>query len=278
MAALASYLDAKANAGQWYVRIEDLDPPREIPGATDDILRALDLLGLHWDGEIVFQSRRHADYDQILDTLASQGHAYYCTCSRGMLAGSEGAYPGYCRDRRLPHQAGAAMRCKVDKHPVSFSDRMQGCFTQQLATGSGDFVIKRKDGFHAYQLAVVVDDGWQQITHVVRGIDLLDSTPRQIHLQGLLGLPTPSYAHIPVLINQHQQKISKQNLAMAVDTSAPAQVLFQTLTYLQQQPDPGLVRADRNTVMEWAIAHWNPARLAGLSQVPEIAAFPTAAV
>lgn len=279
MAALASYLDAKSNAGRWYVRIEDLDPPREIPRATDQILRTLDRLGLHWDGEIVFQSQRFADYEMILDSLASQSLAYYCTCSRGILAGgSDSAYPGYCRDRHLPRQAGAAIRCKVDNHPVTFTDRMQGSCTQQLETCIGDFVIKRKDGLHAYQLAVVVDDGWQQITHVVRGIDLLDSTPRQIHLQGLLGLPTPSYAHIPVLINQHQQKISKQNLAQAVDASAPAKVLFQALTYLQQQPDPSLVRADRNTVMEWGIAHWNPARLAGIGQVPEIAASSPAAV
>lgn len=278
MAALASWLDAKAHAGQWFVRIEDIDPPRESPGATADILRALDLLGLQWDGDIVYQSQRHAAYEEALTSLLQQKLAYYCTCSRGLLAGTDGHYPGFCRNLLRSYSDDAAIRCKVSALPCGFIDELQGPCSQLLETECGDFVIKRKDGLPAYQLAVVVDDAWQQITHVVRGLDLLDSTPRQIHLQRLLQLPTPSYSHIPVLINKQQQKLSKQNLAAAIDTGSPVKVLYQTLLYLQQQPEPGLIKADRNTILEWAVSHWNSSQLAGIRLIPEIAAFPTAAV
>src|SRR5439155_8369804 len=236
IAALASWLDARAAGGQWLVRIEDLDRPRAVPGAADEILRALERLGLHWDGEVVYQSRRDALYSAALDKL--RAHTYWCSCTRREIADSslalatDGAhiYPGTCRARKAP--GGRALRIRTDKEEIRFRDRLQGAQSQVLERDIGDFVLYRADGLFAYQLAVVVDDAAQGITDVVRGADLLDSTPRQIHLQQLLALPTPRYLHVPVALDTAGGKLSKQTAAAPIETDPCA--LRRALAFLGQ--------------------------------------------
>jgi glutamyl-Q tRNA(Asp) synthetase len=278
MAALASWLDARAHAGIWLLRMEDLDPPRESPQAASRILSDLEALGLWWDGPVVYQSQRHEAYEAALATLTAAGHTFWCDCTRQQLAGHHGRYPGTCRQRNLPAGADRALRCRVTNDTLRFDDALQGPQASQLERETGDFIIKRRDGLHAYQLAVVVDDAWQGVTHVVRGIDLLDSTPRQLYLQHLLKLDTPHYAHIPVLVNDQGQKLSKQNLAEAVTASQPVRVLFDALQNLQQQPETGLLHADREDLLAWAVANWRPQLLSGVNSVSEIAAAANATV
>lgn len=189
VAALASYLDARAAGGRWRVRMEDLDPPREMPGAPAAILETLQGYGLEWDGEVAYQSQRHAAYQQVIDRLLSQGLAYACICSRKQLEPFNGIYPGTCRNAGHGTED-AAIRVRVPELVYRFEDRVQGLFEQHLGRESGDFVIRRRDGLYAYQLAVVLDDAWQGVTDIVRGADLLDSTPRHLYLQELLGLPS----------------------------------------------------------------------------------------
>jgi len=272
MAALASYLDARSRHGSWLVRMEDLDPPRESPEAASRILHDLEALGLHWDGPVVYQSQRHADYEAAIAQLTAAGHTFWCRCSRQDLAETGGHYPGTCRTLGLPAGPGKALRVQVPDSIVSFTDLLQGEQSLQLRQDAGDFIIKRKDGLYAYQLAVVVDDAWQRITHIVRGTDLLDSTPRQLHLQRLLGHATPHYAHIPVLVNAEGQKLSKQNFAAAIPVEQPVQVLYEALVRLQQCPDPQLLQADRDSVLAWALQHWSPGQLTGLRAVPDVSA------
>lgn len=278
MAALASYLDARANQGSWLLRMEDLDPPRESPAAASRILLDLEGLGLCWDGPVVYQSQRHLAYNDAIAALSAAGHTFWCTCSRQTLADAGGRYPGTCRELQHRPHSRAALRCRVPDDCIRFTDQWQGSQIQHLQQDAGDFIIKRKDGLYAYQLAVVVDDAWQGITHVVRGIDLLESTPRQIHLQRLLGLPTPCYAHIPVLVNHDGQKLSKQNHAEPVPTEDPSAVLYEALVRLQQQPDPQLLHADRDDLLTWALQHWKPERLTGLHSIPDVSAVTPPAV
>ena len=239
VAALASYLDAKAHGGHWHVRIEDVDETRCQPQFTDDILRTLTAFGLHWDGEVIFQSRRKARYEEVLKQLTAQGMTYACICSRREIAdsamfGIEGpVYPGTCRAANHP-RSGQAIRIITTDEPLRLSDRVQGMVEQTLQSQFGDFVIKRRDGLFAYQLAVVVDDADQQISHVVRGADLVDSTTRQIHLQRLLGLQTPQYLHIPVASNETGQKLSKQTLAPGIADGDVMIMLQRALRFLGQ--------------------------------------------
>lgn len=227
-AAMASYLDARANGGRWLLRIEDVDEARTIPGASEAIMDALLALGMRWDGDVVWQSQRGALYRAAFERLGS--HVYPCGCTRREIADSrigtaaDGAdiYPGACRHGLAPGKSARAWRVRVPEpgspdECIMFVDRSLGSQSQHLASEVGDFVLKRADGFWAYQLAVVVDDDAQGVTHVVRGADLLDSTPRQIHLQRLLHLPTPSYLHIPVVVNTAGEKLSKQTGAQALD-------------------------------------------------------------
>src|SRR5438132_6399603 len=251
IAAAASWLDARAAGGRWLVRIEDLDRPRCMPGAADAMLRTLDRLGLHWDGEVLCQSRRLEHYRAALDKLARQ--TYWCGCTRREIAdsslglASDGAhiYPGTCRHGTARKRA---LRVRTTAEPISFVDRVQGRCQQVLEQDIGDFVLYRADGLFAYQLAVVVDDAAQGITDVVRGADLLDSTPRQIYLQQHLGVPTPRYLHVPVAVNAAGEKLSKQTGA------APIELSFQTvrkaLRFLGQPDAANLDEALRN---------WNPA-------------------
>lgn len=234
VAAVASYLDAQAVGGDWLVRMEDIDEPRSAPGAADEILRTLEKFGLEWDGEVVYQSRRKELYREASEQLKNAGYVYACGCTRRDL--EESRYPGTCREG-LP--AGRTPRCwrvRVPGEAICWTDRLQGPQCGNLAGESGDFVLLRADGFFAYQLAVVADDAAQGITHVVRGADLLDSTPRQLHLQNLLGYPQPEYLHVPVATNESGQKLSKQTRAPAVNAADARDVLTQVLRFLGQEP------------------------------------------
>lgn len=267
LAALASYLDARAHQGRWQVRIEDLDPPREVPGAADLILHALDAFGLYWDGPVTYQSHHSERYDHTIHTLLEQGQAYYCGCSRQDIQQRTGSsalvYDGYCRNRQFSaaQQSPVAVRVQVDSEAISFVDQLQGPQIQCLDQRCGDFVIRRKDGFYAYQLAVVCDDEAEGISHIVRGSDLLSSTPRQLHLQHLLGFRQPCYAHIPIMLNDQGQKLSKQTFASALDTANPVPSLLQALTLLGQQPRAELHTASTTELLDWAISHWSLAKV-----------------
>ena len=242
VAAIASWLDARHAGGEWLVRIEDVDETRTVPGASDEILRTLDAFGLTRDGDIQWQSRRKALYEEALNRLRSAGLAYRCRCSRKEIAdsglrGIEGAvYPGTCRELRLTPEDARTERFIVSAGAVTFEDRLQGRVSQDVARDVGDFVLKRRDRFHGYQLAVVVDDADQGITDIVRGADLLQSTPRQILLQRALGYPTPRYLHFPVALDAAGEKLSKQTLACAVDASRAGALIAAALSFLGQPP------------------------------------------
>jgi glutamyl-Q tRNA(Asp) synthetase len=246
VAAVASWLDARAVGGRWLLRIEDVDATRTVPGAADEIMRTLEALGLTWDGEVAWQSRRTDLYERALLRLRAAGETYRCRCTRreiadSALVGLEGAiYPGTCRKLGIPPQAGVAERMLAADRPVTFPDRALGAVSQNVARDIGDFVVKRRDGLHAYQLAVVVDDAEQGVTDVVRGADLLWSTPRQILLQQALGYPTPHYRHIPVVTDAAGEKLSKQTGAAAIDPAKGPELLRQALAFLgQPAPDSG---------------------------------------
>jgi glutamyl-Q tRNA(Asp) synthetase len=262
VAAMASYLDAKAHHGQWLVRIEDIDEARTMPGAAESILQSLHVLGMQWNGEAVWQSRRKAFYQAAFERLGE--HAYACGCTRreiadsriGVAADGAAVYPGTCRNGLAAGKIARAYRLRVPDDLnlcISFEDRWVGRVSQCLATEVGDFVLKRADGFWAYQLAVLVDDAEQNVTHVVRGSDLLDSTPRQIYLQRLLGVPTPRYMHVPVVTNAIGEKLSKQTGALALDLTRPQAELNEAAHFL------GLPIAPTASIGEFwqqAIAAW----------------------
>ncbi|WP_028240679.1 tRNA glutamyl-Q(34) synthetase GluQRS [Stutzerimonas azotifigens] len=260
VAALASYLDARAVGGRWLVRMEDLDPPREMPGAQAAILQTLEAYGLTWDGEVARQSERHAVYRQAVEWLLDNRLAYPCTCSRKDLATYPGAYPGFCRDAGHPLQD-AAIRLRVPDREYGFVDRVQGRYVQHLGMDVGDFVIRRRDGLFAYQLAVVLDDAWQGITDVVRGADLLDSTPRQLYLQELLGLPQPRYLHLPLLIQPDGHKLGKRYRSPPLQPQEAGPLLLRALRALGQRPDPALAGERPPAILEWAGRHWNAERI-----------------
>lgn len=273
IAALGSYLDAKHQHGTWLVRMEDLDTPRCVPGAAADILQTLDGLGLHSDEDVIYQSQRLAVYDESLERLQATRSVYPCACTRKEIAdsalhGIDGQiYPGTCRNGIPEGRTGRAWRVRTDDHIIRFDDALQGHIAQSLEREIGDFVVKRADGLFAYQLAVVVDDAAQDITHVVRGADLIASTARQIHLQNLLGLPTPHYMHLPIVLNAQGEKLSKQTLAAPLDMRDPAALLLRALVMLRRQPPAELATKKVETILEWAIGHWDSLRLRGVVQV-----------
>ena len=264
VAAVASWLDARAHGGEWLVRIEDVDTTRTVPGAADEILRALDAFGLHWDAEVAWQSRRTALYGEALDRLRRTAAVYRCRCSRKEVAdsglrGIEGAiYPGTCRALRIGADIPGADRLVVGDAAIDFEDRAQGRISQNLAREIGDFVLKRRDALHAYQLAVVVDDAAQGITDVVRGADLLQSTPRQILLQRMLRLPTPRYLHFPVATNARGEKLSKQTLAPAVRHEKAGELLRAALDFLSQPRVSSMLPAE---ILAEALCGWDCARI-----------------
>lgn len=256
VAALASYLDARSVGGRWLLRMEDLDPPREVPGAQAAILQTLERYGLHWDGELVRQSERHADYEALVQRLFDQGLAYACTCSRKQLEGSGGIYPGYCANAGHARH-GAAIRLRAPQLTYRFTDRVQGEYSQHLGREVGDFVICRRDGLYAYQLAVVLDDAWQGINNVVRGADLLDSTPRQLYLQELLGLPQPRYLHVPLIIQPDGHKLGKSYRSPPLPEDQATPLLLRALRALGQHAPDELEQASAEELLLWGIHHWD---------------------
>jgi glutamyl-Q tRNA(Asp) synthetase len=242
VAALASFADARSRGGVWVVRMEDLDPLREVPGAADDILRALDAFGFEWDGPVLYQSKRGEAYAEALAHLDRLGLSFQCACSRKDIAlsgrpGAEGpVYPGTCRRGPPAGRQPRTVRLRVETPPIGFEDRIQGRLAQDLRREVGDFVIRRADAVHAYQLAVVVDDAFQGINQVVRGADLVRSTPRQIFLQRCLDLQVPHYAHLPVVLDAYGQKLSKSSAAAPVDPREPLPALLQAWSFLGQAP------------------------------------------
>jgi len=274
VAAVASYVDAKSSAGEWLLRIEDLDTKRNVPGAAQAFLRDLEALGFAWDGPVLYQSTRLAHYRQALERLRARGELFGCACTRREIAdsalGVDGArrYPGTCRGGMPPGRSARAFRLRVDHGVVCFHDRVQGRLCQDVAQAVGDFVLLRADGQFAYQLAVVVDDAAQGVSDVVRGADLLDSTARQIYLQRLLGLPAPRYLHVPVAANAAGEKLSKQTLATAVDVAQPRPALCAALRFLGHAPPGELCRGNLAEIWAWAFANWDPARIAAVRHLP----------
>lgn len=264
VAAVGSYLDARSQGGEWLLRIEDVDTPRTVPGAATDILATLEAFGFEWDGPVLWQSQRFAAYAEALAQLQAAGQAYGCACSRREIADSASrpaidggvAYPGICRNGLAAGRAARAWRLRVNDGEVEFADRLQGRLAQQLARDVGDFVLFRADGLFAYQLAVAVDDDFQGISDIVRGADLLASTPRQIWLQRCLGFAEPRYAHLPVASNAAGEKLSKQTRAPALNIAAAAGVLVDTLRFLGQAVPAALADATVRDVWSWANENW----------------------
>jgi glutamyl-Q tRNA(Asp) synthetase len=268
IAAVASYLDARNRQGQWLLRIEDLDPPREPEGAAQVIIECLQQHGLDWDGDILWQSQRHHAYQQAVEQLLAQGKAYYCSCNRQRIQSLGGRYDGHCRGTTTAPTEPAAIRLQVNNNPITINDGIQGCFSQQLEREVGDFVIRRKDSLFAYQLAVVIDDGYQQITDVLRGSDLLDSTPRQVFLQQQLGLITPRYCHIPVITNDDGQKLSKQTFAKALDNHNATDNLRLALHFLRQPAPPTQLKNCRDILL-WSCQHWQREAIAAKHDIAQ---------
>ncbi|HQS38102.1 MAG: tRNA glutamyl-Q(34) synthetase GluQRS [Methylotenera sp. 24-45-7] len=278
VAAVASYCEAKTHHGKWLLRMEDLDKPREVKGAANTILKQLVAFGFEWDDAIVYQSQRAELYAEALTLLKNQQLVYPCTCTRKEIAdssthiGIEGAvYPGTCLSHALKENAAVAWRIKTPNQTLCFNDAVQGKICQNLHQDIGDFILKRADGLFAYQLAVVVDDAAQGITHIVRGADLLDSTLRQIYLQQMLHYQTPHYAHLPVACNAAGEKLSKQTLAAPINTENAAYHLFQSLQFLGQTPPSSLQFETHQNIWQWAISHWQLAKVANCkSQIIQI--------
>ena len=259
MAALGSLLNVRRRGGRWFVRIDDLDTPRNAAGAADSILRDLDRFGMHWDGEVMHQSRRPDAYAEALGRLAHGGWTFACGCSRRDLVG--GVYPGTCREGLPRGRMARSVRLRVEAAAVEFIDAIQGPVAQHVENEVGDFVVLRADGVVAYHLAVVVDDAEQRVSEVVRGSDLLESTPRQILIQHALGLPTPEYAHLPVAVNAGRHKLSKQNLARPIASEQPGAVLVDALEFLGQGPPRDLARAPAAEVIAWGVECWDRSRV-----------------
>lgn len=273
VAAVASYCDAKAHGGKWLVRMEDVDRAREMPGAADDILHTLEAYGFEWDDKVIYQSQRDETYHAAFTRLQAQQLVYACTCSRKEIAdsalkiGIEGViYPRTCYqnpkiEASLAPNIHATYRVVTKNRLICFRDEIQGEVKQNLETQIGDFVLKRADGLFAYQLAVVVDDAAQGVTHVVRGADLLNSTPRQIYLQQLLGLPTPNYAHVPIATNSKGEKLSKQTLAEPISIRLAGHHLFDALCFLGQNPPAEMQNATLDEMWRWSLNNWSLAKI-----------------
>lgn len=274
VAAVGSCLEARVRSGEWLVRMEDLDRQREAPGAADAILRSLEAYGFEWDGEVVFQSHRDAAYAAALARLEEQGAVFRCACTRREISDSslsiagEPVYPGTCRNAALRGREARTTRVRVEKAAITFDDLLQGRIEQHVGREVGDFVVRRADGYFAYQLAVVVDDFEQGITHVVRGADLLTSTPRQILLQRLLAFPTPRYSHLPVAVNREGEKLSKQTLAAPLtERDAPAE-LARALRFLGQSTPGDLAEASIPEIWTWARKNWRAEHIPRRGSLP----------
>jgi glutamyl-Q tRNA(Asp) synthetase len=258
--AVASFLDARARGGRWLLRIEDLDRPREVAGSADGILRTLQAYGFEWDGEIVRQRDRTQLYVDALQTLQARNLTFQCSCSRLQLE-DESRYPGTCRVRPAASTIPTATRLRVEQGSVLFCDRIQGRYRQDLAASVGDVILRRRDQIFAYLLAVVVDDAAQGVTHVVRGADLLDNTPRQIYLQRLLGLPLPAYAHVPVLTEPDDTKLAKSRRSVPMDADSALPRLLTVFSLLGLAPPDSLAAESLADAWTWAIGQWDIEKL-----------------
>jgi len=275
VAAVASFVDARAAGGQWLVRIEDLDPPRERPGAADQILFTLERLGLAWDGPVLRQSTRSDAYALALERLRHEGRIRECRCARAALAalpenvrraaGDDLFHPSVCISGPDDGSLRRALRFRVPDHEVEFRDRVQGTIRINVAATVGDFVLRRKDDLYAYQLAVVVDDEEQGITHVVRGADLLQSTPRQVLLQQALGLRGVEYMHVPLVVNASGLKLSKSSDAPGLAAAPAALQVVAALRFLGPEPPEVLGETTVDEVLDWAVSNWHPERFAGMA-------------
>ena len=268
LAACGSYLQARFHGGLWLIRVEDLDPPREVPGSADRILQDLAGLGLESDAPVVYQSQRTRAYEQALEALVTRGDAFYCGCSRSQLQGHD-VYPRTCREADLPPRGKngrvRSARLRTAGVHLAFNDRLQGRTCQNFDQDEGDFVIRRGDGLTAYQLAVTVDDAWQRITEVVRGNDLLGSTARQILLFRRLGLPEPAYLHLPLIADSDGRKLSKRESDDPIRGLDGAPLIRMALTLLNHPPPAAVQTLDG--LWSWAISHWNPGRLPSQTKI-----------
>lgn len=255
IAALASYLQAKSQQGKWLVRIEDIDKPREMLGADKQILTTLESYGLFWDEEVLYQSKQEPLYQEVLSFLHQHQQSYYCQCSRANIKKSGGFYLGTCKNLSLPAQHCATRIINDFPHPTFF-DALQGKISVNPQLASEDFIIHRRDGLYAYQLAVVVDDIFQGITEVVRGCDLIEPTARQLTLFDTLAISAPKYAHVPLAVTEQGYKLSKQNGAPAIDNQNPQPSLMKALHFLGQSPPKELQFESPTTILNWAITHW----------------------
>jgi glutamyl-Q tRNA(Asp) synthetase len=267
VSAVASYLQAKSRGGEWLVRMEDIDPPREPAGAADDILRTLEAYALYWDGPLLYQSSRRDGYEDALLRLSRQHLTYPCTCSRKQIREAQGhskttVYPETCRGISQTTSS-HAIRLKTEFQDIEVVDAIQGSFSQNIREHVGDFVVKRADGYYAYQLAVVVDDAEQNITEIVRGSDLLDNTPRQVFLQQMLDVPLPRYVHIPIATT-NGEKMSKQTKAPPISKQNPVATSVQVLRFLGQMVPDGWQSATVEELWQWAIPRWD------LTAIPKV--------
>jgi len=267
VAALGSWLDARHHGGEWLIRIEDIDPPREVVGSADLILYTLEKFGLYWDQKISYQHSNLHAYQQLLEQLFNRNKVYRCTCTRKQIRGAGNRYNNRCRtlnhDMSIPH----SIRLNVSDPVLGFTDCFQGPCETELAQASEDFILKRKDGLFAYMLAVVADDIQQNITHVIRGSDLLDTTTQQLYLFQLLGATTPVYGHLPLAINNEGLKLSKQNHAPAISVDHISETLWQALSFLKQNPPQALRTDNKEVLLDWAIQHWNPLSFQGNQKI-----------
>ena len=272
LTAVASYLHARQAGGEWLVRIEDIDPPREAPGAADEILRALEAFELHWDRDVLYQSTRHDLYESAVADLLRRGLAFACSCSRSAVRAAnpdEGTrYPGTCRSRTR-HDAPTAIRVRVDPGVHSFVDGVQGEIAADVGAVTGDYVVRRRDGLPAYHLAVVLDDAAQGVTAIVRGVDLLDSTAAHLHLQRTLGFAAPAYWHTPVIVDAAGHKLSKQTGAAAVSLEHASGTAMRVLGLLGAAVPAELSGAPPARLWEWALGHWRIDALRGTRELQE---------
>lgn len=269
LAAVASFMQAKHQGGKWLVRIEDIDPPREVDGASDTILKQLDRHGLHWDDSVIYQSNQMPRYHEFLEDLKVQQLIYHCDCSRQRLNLLNGIYDSKCHQLNLPQQ-NTSVRLSIKdslkflglkNDSIKFCDSIMGDYLQLLTQDIGDFVLRRRDGLFSYQLAVVIDDHLQGVTEIIRGADLIDSTPRQILLQQCLGFKTPVYGHIPLAINNLGQKLSKQHHAKQLPKNNEQKQVWLALDWLKQNPPVELRVAPIQDVIDWGIVNWDISKI-----------------
>lgn len=263
IAALGSWIDARFHQGEWLLRIEDIDPPREMAGAADDILRTLEKFGLFWDLKVSYQSMNLAYYEQLLQQLYKDGFAYRCTCTRKQIQLTAGVYNNHCRTKQHPESSSHSIRLKITKPKYFFDDCFQGRYQAQPSIANEDYILKRKDGLYAYMLAVVADDHQQQISHVIRGADLIQTTIQQHYLFDYLKAKPPEYGHLPIAVSQQGDKLSKQNHAKHLARDNVSETLCQALCFLKQEPPEALFKENKEVILNWAIDNWHPSAFSG---------------